>query len=109
MMNENKDFDRLEFLGEVDSKDTNAIENADDMSLAEQKAVRYGQDTKYRSHLAIWVMWIVPGWLASVVVILGLCGFRVMELNTEVLIALLATTTANVLGLAYIVLKGIFR
>jgi hypothetical protein len=109
MMSEDKNFDRLEFLGEVDSKDTHTIENVDDMSLAEQKAVRYGQDTKYRSHLAIWVMWIVPGWLVLVIVILGLCGFRVMELNTEVLITLLATTTVNVLGLAYIVLKGIFR
>jgi hypothetical protein len=110
-MSEDKNFDRLEFIGEVDSKDTtvHTMEDADDLSLTEQKIARYGQDTKYRSHLAKWVMWIVPGWLVLVLIILSLCGMQLMALNAEVLITLLATTTVNVLGLAYIVLKGIFR
>lgn len=37
-----------------------------------------------------------------------MCGFKWTELDVVVLNVLLATTTANVLGLAYIVLKGLF-
>lgn len=35
-------------------------------------------------------------------------GFSLCELSDVVLSTLLATTTANILGLAYIVLKGMF-
>ena len=54
-------------------------------------------------------MWIVPAWLGLVLVIVFFCGFKLTELDSSVLITLLATTTVNVLGLAYIVLKGIFN
>ena len=53
-------------------------------------------------------MIIVPAWLMSVVVLIYLHGYNTLDLDKEVLITLLATTTVNVLGLAYIVLKGIF-
>lgn len=39
---------------------------------------------------------------------MALHGYNTLNLDKEVLITLLATTTVNVLGLAYIVLKGIF-
>lgn len=78
-------------------------------SLNEQIRERYSQDTRFRKHLARWVMWIVPAWLAIVLIIVFFCGFGLTSLDSSVLITLLATTTVNVLGLAYIVLKGIFR
>lgn len=53
-------------------------------------------------------MVIVPGWLMSVMALIYLHGYNTLNLDKEVLITLLATTTVNVLGLAYIVLKGIF-
>lgn len=86
----------------------NIPEDVDDLSLKDQIKERYSQDTRFRKHLAHWVMWIVPLWLICVIFILisnKLLGFC---LDSSVLISLLATTTFNVLGLAYIVLKGIF-
>lgn len=46
-------------------------------------------------------------WLAAVLCIQTLNG-GYLHLNDAVLVTLLATTTANVLGLAFIVLKGLF-
>lgn len=84
------------------------LEDVDDKSMREQRKARFSQDTRFRKHLANWVMIIVPSWLFLVIVILFFDGFNLLKLQTEVLITLLATTTVNVLGLAYIVLKGIF-
>lgn len=84
------------------------LEDVDDKSMREQRKARFSQDTRFRKHLANWVMIIVPSWLFLVIVILFFAGFNLLKLQTEVLITLLATTTVNVLGLAYIVLKGIF-
>ena len=79
------------------------LENVDDMSMRQQRKERFSQDTRFN-----WVMIIVPAWLMSVVVLIYLHGYNTLDLDKEVLITLLATTTVNVLGLAYIVLKGIF-
>lgn len=84
------------------------LRNIDDKSMRDQRKARFSQDTRFRKHLANWVMAIVPCWLLLVVIILFLEGFDLLHLHTEVMITLLATTTINVLGLAYIVLKGIF-
>lgn len=70
---------------------------------------RYGQDTKWRNRLAWWVVWVTSIWMLTILVILlieGSCS--TFDLEKEVLITLLATTTANVLGLPLIVLRGIF-
>lgn len=84
------------------------LEDVDDKSMRQQRKERFSQDTRFRRHLANWVMIIVPCWLFLVIVILFFHGFGLIFLPTEVIITLLATTTVNVLGLAYIVLKGIF-
>lgn len=84
------------------------LEDVDDKSMREQRKTRFSQDTRFRKHLANWVMAIVPCWLFLVIIILFFYGFNLIKLQIEVLITLLATTTINVLGLAYIVLKGIF-
>lgn len=82
--------------------------DVDDLSMKDQIKERYGQDTRFRKHLAHWVMWIVPVWLGCVLFIITFNDPFCFNLNSKVLITLLATTTVNVLGLAYIVLKGIF-
>ena len=103
-------FESINLHGEQESTtaSTPGMADVDQSSLKEQVRERYSQDTRFRKHLALWVMWIVPAWLALVLVIVFFCGFRLTELDSSVLITLLATTTVNVLGLAYIVLKGIF-
>ena len=89
------------------SPDSN-LGDIDDKNLSEQIRERYSQDTQFRKHLARWVMWIIPIWLFIVIAILVFCGIGLFSLGPEILIAQLATTTINVLGLANIVLKGIF-
>lgn len=80
----------------------------DELGLSEQKRARYKQDTHFRRCLAIWVMHIVPLWLVMVMIVVFFHGFGLMHLSDTAIATLLATTTANVLGLAYIVLRGIF-
>lgn len=89
------------------SPDSN-LGDIDDKNLSEQIRERYSQDTQFRKHLDRCVMWIIPIWLFIVIAILVFCGIGLFSLGPEILIALLATTTINVLGLANIVLKGIF-
>lgn len=85
-----------------------SLNNIDNKPKEEQEKERYEQDTKHRSVLAYWVIWVTSSWLLCVIVILVLDGCSVLDISDVVLNVLLATTTANVLGLPYIVLKGLF-
>lgn len=84
------------------------VDDIDVSSLKEQERRRYAQDTKYRKHLTQWVMHIVPVWLAGIFFVVCMCASKVWYLSDIAFSALLTTTTANILGLAYIVLKGMF-
>ena len=53
-----------------------------------------------------WVIGVDSVWLIAILLILVFSAY--LRLNDSVLIMLLGTTTANVLGLALIVLKGLF-
>lgn len=88
----------------------------DRLSLADQdkfwhiehlkdRSYRYKANTKLREWLAKWAVTIVTIWLFLVLAILSLNDGRISD---SVMIALLGTTTLNVLGLTYIVLKGYF-
>lgn len=87
----------------------------DSYSLQEQENLkkhlennRYEEDTKNRAGLALWVKWVVSIWLFVVLLIICLNNL-IVNLSDRVLITLLATTTLNVLGLAFIVLRGYFQ
>ena len=103
---ENNDIDML-WQGDTPVKPAGNV-NHDKDDLEEQSKLRYKQDTKFRRHLSVWVMIIVPVWMILVLVIVFFNGFRLTDLSDTAMVALLSTTTVNVLGLAYIVLKGIF-
>ena len=84
----------------------------DASSAARQEALkllnaRYRQDTRWRQWLTTWVVVVDTLWLGGTMWLL-LCNQQHVHLPPAVLVALLCTTTANVLGLAYIVLKGLF-
>lgn len=72
------------------------------------KLNRYSDTSKLRKHSAYWVMIVVSFWLILVVGIVFFCGFAVMSLEASVIIALLTTTTANILGLPLIILQGLY-
>lgn len=84
-------------------------EGTSDLDRKPLENKRYEQDTKWGDRLAWWVIGVTSGWMLIILVILlieGSCS--TFDLEKEVLITLLATTTANVLGLPLIVLRGIF-
>lgn len=97
----------MQWQGVAPSQPTENI-NRDTDNLEDQVKIRYAQDTKFRHHLSVWVMLIVPIWMGFVLLLIASNGFGWTCLSDTALVALLTTTTANVLGLAYIVLKGIF-
>ena len=53
-------------------------------------------------------MVVVPTWLLAVIVLVYISILGNYNASSSVLNTLLATTTINVLGLAYIILQGIF-
>lgn len=86
----------------------------DERSLKEQerrfnedKRIRYNSDTRWRCRFSWWVIGVDSGWLLAILIILFLNN-SVLHLADSVLIVLLGTTTVNVIGLAFIVLKGLF-
>ena len=82
-----------------------ASRDNDVKTMEEQESERFGQDTRLRKILAIWTMVIISTWLVAVLLILVFKD----NLNANVLITLLATTTINILGLPKIILEGLFR
>ena len=68
---------------------------------------RYQEDTKHRRNLSTWAASIVSLWLISVLLIL-IFNESQIKLKDTTLVALLSTTTLNVLGMMFIVLRGLF-
>jgi len=82
--------------------------NVDQFGMDEQERIRFAQDTKHRGRLVLWMMWVVSIWLAAVLLFTAFNKLLCLDIDNKVLITLLATTTLNVLGLARIILGGLF-
>lgn len=82
--------------------------NIDAMSRDKQEAIRFAQDTSHRRILVKWMMWVVSLWIAVVLFVVTSNKFLSFGISDNVLMVLLATTTVNVLGLAKIILQGLF-
>ena len=98
-----------EFIKNIGSE----IDNIDDYSQVQQeelsKIERYKADTKHRENLINWTKKIVSLWLIFVCFLLILNNFLNVKLDSSVLITLLGTTTLNILGLPFIILRGLFQ
>jgi hypothetical protein len=88
---------------------TNGEEDYDRHNMHWQQTRRFAEDTKHRKGLIKWVKYVVSIWLFLVLFVVTFNLFFRFNLSDSVLITLLATTTVNILGLAYIVLKGLFQ
>ncbi|WP_375579852.1 hypothetical protein ABWH96_01880 [Marivirga tractuosa] len=84
--------------------------DSDDLNLQQKRfeILRYNEDTNSRKKLAYWAATVVSIYLFLVLTIL-LFNNSFIKLSDQVLSILLGTTTLNVLGLMYIVLKGYFK
>lgn len=106
--------DKPKDLSELISSQTHKADDididSDDLSkqLKKLEANRYSSDTIDRKWLAKWTAIVVSFWLSAVLSILFF-NERHIHLDNSVLIALLGTTTLNVLGLSFIVLRGHFQ
>lgn len=110
-MSNSQDLDSLIARQEPKLEDLDI--DSDDLSMQrivkKLEALRYLSDTSDRKWLAIWTAVVVSVWLVAVLLILVFNERLNFCLNTTVLIALLGTTTLNVLGLSFIVLRGHFQ
>lgn len=100
----------IELSPSVTPPDTSYVTDKDEHSLGEQKKLyndRFKKDTTWRCRLSWWVIGVDSVWLIAVIVILFL-NYSLLHLDNSILITLLGTTTVNVLGLAFIILKGLF-
>jgi hypothetical protein len=99
----------------LDSNSESKSESIDIDSIGYQEqlmrlhAQRYGSDTNDRKWLAKWTAWTVSIWLSIVLFIIITNNILSINLSDSTLIALLGTTTINVLGLSFIVLRGHFN
>ena len=84
-------------------------EDYDKHNLKWQKTKRFAEDTGHRRGLVLWVKYVVSLWLSGVLFVVAFNTIFQLNLSDSVLITLLTTTTVNILGLAYIVLKGLFK
>lgn len=105
---DNQEFELLEPILQPPNASTN---NNDSKSLKQQEQQlhndRYKSDTDWRCRLSWWVIGTDSVWLSAILVILCFNN-KYFLLSDTVMITLLGTTTVNVLGLAFIVLKGLF-
>lgn len=66
------------------------------------------QDIKLRREFSLKVYNLVRWWLLFCAIIILVSGFELFKLSDTVLTTIIASTSANVLGLFYIVLKYLF-
>lgn len=100
----NSNSSSSEITPDIDSEDLiNQVQRRDFLEFE-----RYKSDTKDRKWLARWTVIIVSTWLSIVLAVLILNKIFSLGLSDAVLITLLGTTTLNVLGLSFIVLRGHF-
>lgn len=114
-MDENKEIANSTWAEKNVSRDMgiNTPNNIDIQNKNYQERLRYQQNTQHRDYLVNWVVITNSIWLIIVIIIVIAHGAKgpsvdLFNLSDKVIITLLGTTTVNVLGLAYIVLKGLF-
>lgn len=99
----NDDFDPDESFESDDRKALDSQKKA----ILKAKAGRYTEDTAHLRGLVNCIKRLIPAYL--MLMFLVLVFGKYLSIPPSVLIAMLCTTTANVLGLAAIVLRGLFK
>lgn len=110
----NTDVDNRAFNEEKSYENNNDQRNLTQIELLkthvtklELKNRRYKDNSDLRRGLAIIFTLTINGWLFAVFLIL-LTNSQTLKLSDSVLIALLTTSSANVLGMMYVILKNLF-
>lgn len=96
---------RLSTMRAIEEEENWADYDRDSKKLRNE---RYREDTRHRRNLSTWAASIVSMWLIAVMLIL-IFNKNKIGLENSTLIALLSTTTLNILGMMFIVLRGLFE
>lgn len=70
---------------------------------------RLNDDNETRHHLTYWILGFNALWMMGAMIIVILRGANILRYNQSEIIALLTTTSANVLGFGYIVANYIYK
>jgi hypothetical protein len=65
-------------------------------------------ELELKKGICVWVKWVVSVYLIFIAYILLLLVLNEGKLESSVVIALLTTTTINILGLPYMIIKSLF-
>lgn len=105
----------IDIIKELSKKDTNLsdVQNGSSLEDEEKRERIRGlrQNIDERKHYAKYLFWFLVGHMGLVFLILFLNGFFLFGflLSDTVIIALITTTTANVLTMFYFVVKYLFN
>ena len=79
-------------------------------AMEEARLQSFTQDTAERKKYAPWIFWLVAGWISAIFIILLLAGFRPCGflLSEKVLLVAIGSTTVNILGVLFIVVRYLF-
>ena len=108
---QDQELDREQNLDGQNGDDSNVV-NIQLEALREAQTKRFNDDTEHRAGLVDWIKELIPTYLFFVLCLLigvGFSGITHFHLSDEIILAILCTTTANITGLAVIVLKGLFK
>lgn len=112
-MSINKD-NTLEFFGSTLSApvsiDNVLSDNEKSLNFAQKKEdyLSKKQDREQRKRFALWIFCFMCGYMAVALLIVFLCGFGLMYLSDNVLIVLIGTTLADVIGVFNFVARYLF-
>lgn len=97
--------DRPQSSKKIEEKDSQIPEKIEKKDL-EYEAGRL--NINLQKEICYWVRWVVSIYLAVVGFILLVLLFGEGNLDTSVIIALLTTTTINILGLPWLIIRSLF-
>lgn len=93
------------------SSEASSILTTEDVELELKKEELEGkrQDRKQRGQFSIWIFGFMGVYMLSILTVLILAGCKTLVLSDTVIISLLTTTTADVIGVFIIVAKYLFH
>jgi hypothetical protein len=83
--------------------------NTPEKERAQEENRQHKDIFEFRIKIYKWLFWSICGYISLVLILLFAIGiFKEFKLDSTVLIALLSTTSANILGVFYIASKWLF-
>jgi magnesium-transporting ATPase (P-type) len=105
-----KEIDCLESAVDIETGNSQNVHSEDSLTAKrlEQDIKDREQDRDQRKEFSIKIFWFLVVYIVVVFAYMFFSGFGLMDNDTSVLITLLTTTTANVIGIFILVVKYLF-